>query len=135
MSSQQWPINCSPAAWSNSSIVFRRSDSMKTFLGTITLLLAFTLPSLGQGQVRLSHEDQEKFDKHYTKWVNDTRKNDRNDIAHDVHEMQEIMGKYNIPANTPFEQIASGGPAVRIYQGRLSAGDHGAKQYPCDRAL
>ena len=96
---------------------------MKQFLGTFTLLLALTLPALAQGQVRLSHEDQEKFDKHYTKWVNDTRKNDRDDIAKDVHEMQEIMAKYNIPANVPYDQIASTGSAVRIYQGRLSADD------------
>jgi hypothetical protein len=96
---------------------------MKTFLGTIMLLLALTLPGLGQGQVRLSPEDQKDFDKHYTKWVNDTRKNDRDDIAHDVHEMQEIMGKYHIPANVPYDQIASTGSAVRIYQGRLSADD------------
>jgi len=94
---------------------------MKKFLGTLTLLLAFALP--GFAQVRLSAEDQKEFDKHYTKWVNDTRKNDRDDIAHDVHEMQEIMGKYHIPANVPYDQIASTGSAVRVYQGRLSADD------------
>src|SRR5947208_14461853 len=99
---------------------------MKKFLATFALLLAFTLPGFAQGQVRLSAEDQEKFDKHYTKWVNDTRKNDRDDIAHDVHEMQEIMAKYNIPANVPYDQIASTGTAVRIYPGPLSADDQRA---------
>jgi hypothetical protein len=96
---------------------------MKKFLAVAALLLGLTLPSLGQGQIRLSPEDQKKFDKHYTKWVDDTRKNDRDDIAHDVHEMQEIMAKYNIPANVPYDQIASTGTAVRMYQGRLSAND------------
>src|SRR5438552_15815039 len=96
---------------------------MKQFLATFALLLAFTLHGFTQGQVRLSAEDQKKFDKHYTKWVHDTRKNARDDIAKDVHEMQEIMAKYNIPANVPYDQIASTGSAVRIYQGRLSAGD------------
>jgi len=96
---------------------------MKKFLATFALLLAFTLPGFAQGQARLSAEDQKKFDKHYSKWVNDTRKNDRDDIAKDVHEMQEIMAKYNIPANVPYDQIASTGSGVRVYQSRLSADD------------
>ena len=96
---------------------------MKKFLATFALLLAFTLPGFAQGQVRLSAEDQKKFDKHYSKWVNDTRKNDRDDIAKDVHEMQEIMAKYNIPANVPYDQIASTGSGVRVYQNRLSGDD------------
>ncbi len=96
---------------------------MKKFLATFALLLAFTLPGIAQGQVRLSAEDQKKFDKHYSKWVNDTRKNDRDDIAKDVHEMQEIMAKYNIPANVPYDQIASTGSGVRVYQNRLSGDD------------
>jgi hypothetical protein len=103
---------------------------MKTFLGTITLLLALALPGLGQGQVRLSAEDQKEFDKYYTKWVNDTRKNDRDDIAKDVGRMQEIMARNNIPANVSFDQIASTGygsgyaasasPVNSQWQGRLS---------------
>jgi hypothetical protein len=96
---------------------------MKKFLAKFALVLAFTLPGFAQGQVRLSAEDQKKFDKHYSKWVNDTRKNDRDDIAKDVHEMQEIMAKYNIPANVPYDQIASTGSGVRVYQSRLSADD------------
>src|SRR2546423_56450 len=80
---------------------------MKKFLATFALLLAFTLPGFAQGQVRLSAEDQKKFDKHYAKWVNDTRKNDRDDIAKDVHDMQEIMARNNIPASVPLDQIAS----------------------------
>src|SRR5438132_13212389 len=96
---------------------------MKKFLATLTLLFALTLPGCAQGQVRLSAEDQKKFDKHYTKCVNDTRKNDRDDIAKDVHEMQEIMAKYNIPAKVPYDQIARNGSGVRVYQSRLSADD------------
>ena len=51
---------------------------------------------------RLSTDEQREFDRHYTKWVNDTRKNDRDDIAKDVRRMQEIMARQNIPANVPF---------------------------------
>ena len=55
---------------------------MKAFLCTFGfLLVTFTLATLAQGQNRLSPEDQREFDKYYTKWVNDTRKNDRDDIA------------------------------------------------------
>jgi hypothetical protein len=96
---------------------------MKSLLGAFTLLMAFTLPAFAQ--LRLTPDDQREFDKYYAKWVNDTRKNDRDDIGRDVRHMQEIMGRNNIPANVPFDQIASTGGAypARSYQGRLSAED------------
>jgi hypothetical protein len=79
---------------------------------------------------RLSTDEQREFDKYYTKWVNDTRKNDRDDIAKDVRRMQEIMARQNIPANVPFDQIASTGdprsesyPARREWRRRLSVDD------------
>ncbi len=82
---------------------------------------------------RLTTDEQREFDKHYTKWVNDTRKNDRDDIAKDVRRMQEIMARQNIPANVPFDQIASTGnsrsesyPAQREWRQRLSADDQRA---------
>ena len=95
---------------------------MKKFFVVFALLFALSLAAFGQGSGRLSPDDQKEFDKHYTKWVNDTRKNDRDDIAKDVRKMQEIMARYNIPPNVPYEQIASSGNAypVRGYQGRLS---------------
>ena len=57
----------------------------------------------------LSADEQREFDKYYTKWVNDTRKNDRDNIAKDVEHMQEIMARKNIPASVSFDQIASTG--------------------------
>src|SRR5436305_2647815 len=69
-------------------------------------------PSRYQGQ-QLSPEDQKDFDKAYTKWVNDTRKNDRDDIDKDARKMQDIMVRNNIPANVPFDQIASTGYGER----------------------
>jgi hypothetical protein len=78
-------------------------------------------------QGRLSAHDQSEFDKNYTKWINDTRKNDRDDIAKDVAHMQEIMARNNIPADVPFDQIASTGAgngySASTYQGHLSADD------------
>lgn len=99
---------------------------MKKHLGTLALLVAFTLLAFAQGPGRLSPDDQREFDKYYTKWVNDTRKNDRDDIANDERHMQEIMARYNIPANVPFNQIVSGAsayPANGPWQGRLSPDD------------
>lgn len=97
---------------------------MTRVLQIVALLAALALPAFCQSS-RLSPDDQHEFDKAYTKWVNDTRKNDRDDIAKDVRKMQEIMGRNNIPANVPFDQIASTGNAYqgRSYQGQLSAQD------------
>src|SRR2546430_16576509 len=66
----------------------------------------------GQGQGRLSPEDQREFDKDYAKWVNDTRKNDRDDIGKDTRKMQEIMARNGIPTDVPFGQIASDGSSA-----------------------
>ena len=67
----------------------------------------------GNGQTRLSSDDQKEFDKAYGKWVNDSRRNDRDDIEKDTRKMQEIMARYNIPANVPYDQIASPDAAYR----------------------
>src|SRR6267143_1746649 len=100
---------------------------MNKLLGTLALLVAIALPALAQQPGRLSPDAQREFDKCYTKWVNDTRKNDRDDIAKDVKHMQEIMGRNGISSNVPYEQIASTGGSypTRSYQGRLSAHDQG----------
>jgi hypothetical protein len=79
------------------------------------------LPAFSQSG-RLSPDDQHEFDKAYTKWVNDTRKNDRDDIGKDIRKMQEIMERNNIPASVPYDQIASTGNGYRgrSYRGQLS---------------
>lgn len=63
-------------------------------------------------QVRLSAEDQQKFDKEYAKWLDAQRKNDADDIAEHARKMEEIMARYNIPPNVAFQTIASGGAVV-----------------------
>jgi hypothetical protein len=92
----------------------------------ITALLSalLVLPAVGQSG-RLSADDQREFDKAYTKWVNDTRKNDRSDIAKDVRKMQEIMARGGIPANVPYDRIASTGNAypARSYARQLPPDD------------
>src|SRR5579864_8684297 len=93
-------------------------------LQIMALMTALALPALCQSG-RLSPDDQHEFDKAYTKWVNDTRKNDRDDIAKDVRKMQEIMARNNIPANVPYEQVASTGNRYQgpSYQSQLSPQD------------
>jgi hypothetical protein len=90
---------------------------MNKFLGTLALLVAIAMPAFAQQAGRLSPDDQREFDKYYTKWVNDTRKSDRDDTA-DVKHMQQLMGRNPIPSNVTYAQIASTGneyPA-RTYQ-------------------
>jgi len=58
---------------------------------------------------RLSPDDQREFDKAYSKWQNDSRKNDRDDVDRDVRRMQDIMSRNNIPPDVPYDQVASTG--------------------------
>src|SRR5215469_13683136 len=82
----------------------------------------------GRWQGQLSPDDQNKFNKEYTKWQESNAKNDRDDIDKHARNMETIMQRYNIPPDTPFDQIATaagygGHIDVRQYQGRLSADD------------
>ena len=78
-------------------------------------------------QGRLSPDDQNKFNKEYTKWQEANAKNDRDDIDKHARNLEQIMSRNNIPPNTPFAAIATAGGAppidVRRYQGRLSPDD------------
>jgi hypothetical protein len=74
---------------------------MNKFLGTLALLVAIAMPAFAQQAGRLSPDDQREFDKYHTKWVNDTRKSDRDDTAKDVKHLQELMGRNGIPSNVP----------------------------------
>lgn len=60
-------------------------------------------------QGRFSPEDQKKFDKAYEHWLEHRRRHDRDDIAKDESHMQEIMARYRIPRDVPYDELASGG--------------------------
>lgn len=82
----------------------------------------------GRWQGQLSADDQHKFNKEYDKWQEANAKNDRDDINEHARKMEEIMQRYNIPPNTPFDTIAtSNGYAPHVdyrrYQGRFSPDD------------
>ena len=59
-------------------------------------------------QGRFSPDDQKKFDKAYEKWLHDSRKHDRDDVARDEDHMQQIMARYNIPRDVPYGALSSG---------------------------
>jgi len=121
---------------------------MKYLLVTMAVLLsiAAAAPASAQAQYPsgyygqpqgwhgvMSAEDQQQFDKYYSKWVDATRKNDRDDIAENAQKMQNIMVRYNIPTSVAFDQVASNAaayPQTGAYaaapaygQGRLSPED------------
>jgi len=79
---------------------------MKKLLGILTLLVAFGLPSLAQLQ-RMAPDDQDKFNSSYSRWLQDKQTNDRDDMIHMEQRMQDVMAKYGIPSNTPYEEVAS----------------------------
>src|SRR5207249_919627 len=91
-------------------------------LGIFVLLAALSMPAFAQWQGRLSPDDQKEFDKAYAKWVEDSRKHDRDDIDKDMRRMQEIMARYNIPPDVPFDRIASSASPNSYGNGYPSAG-------------
>src|SRR5438552_15962968 len=117
---------------------------LKMIFVSFNLIICLSLPAMSQysqpgygqyqarvyrqGQGRLSPKNQRDFDKYYAKWVDDTRKNDQDDIGKDTRHMQEIMARNGIPPDVPFEQIASVGHSAGSYggsrwQGRLTPED------------
>src|SRR5438270_6629929 len=55
----------------------------------------------------LSVDDQAQYDREYMKWVDATRRNDRDDISEHARKMQEIMTRYNVPTSVSFDQVAT----------------------------
>jgi len=78
---------------------------MKKFLGSLIVLAALALPALAQQQ--MNPDDQQKFDSYYSRWVQDKQTGDRDDMVSMEHHMQDLMNKYAIPADRPYEQVAS----------------------------
>jgi hypothetical protein len=81
---------------------------MKQLIGSLIVLAAMALPALAQVQ-QMSSDDQQKFDNYYSRWVQDKQNGDRDDMVSSEHHMQDLMNKYAIPAETPYDQVASPG--------------------------
>ncbi len=82
----------------------------------------------GQYQARMSSDDQKEFNENYDKWQKANARNDRHEIDEHARKMQSIMARYQIPADTPFDAIATSNrdyhhDDVREFQGRFSKED------------
>jgi hypothetical protein len=58
---------------------------------------------------RLSREDQGRFDSYYSRWIQYRRTNNRDQVASMERRMHDVMDRYQIPQQVPFERIASRG--------------------------
>jgi len=104
----------SEVAAANSAPGYDRDDRNRSYAGSYN---------------QLSPDDQKKFNNEYRKWQDSTAKNDRDDIDKHARKMEDIMSRYNIPPNTPFDEIATASGYsqprynYREFQGRLSPDD------------
>ncbi len=109
---------------------------MNRLIGMLALLLAFGLPAVAQVQ-RMTAEDEDQFNNYYSRWQQDRQTDNRDDMVSMEHHMQDLMSKYAIPSDTPYDHVAAqNGPVSRYddrdrddrryagnWQGQLSADD------------
>lgn len=79
---------------------------MNKLFASLIVLAAVALPAVAQSQ-RMRPDDQQKFDNYYSRWAQDRQNGDRDDMVSSEHHMQDLMNKYSIPADTPYDQVAS----------------------------
>lgn len=106
---------------------------MKKLLGILALVFVFGLPVLAQVQ-RMTPDDEERFNGYYSRWLQDRQTDNRDDMVSMEHHMQDLMSKYSIPSDTPYDQVASqnGAAPPSRYDDR-DRGYAGARNYPGDR--
>jgi hypothetical protein len=102
---------------------------MKNVLGILALLLSLGIPGLAQA-ARMSPDDQDRFNSYYGRWVQDKQTDNRDDMLSMEHRMQDLMSKYGVASNTPYDELASPAPYPNDdrgyagpWQGRMSADD------------
>lgn len=64
-------------------------------------------PGYGQYYGVLAPEWQQKFDSYYSRWQQYRVTNNQGEMRSMEQRMQKIMVNYRIPANVPFDQVAS----------------------------
>src|SRR5258708_12974485 len=84
-----------------------RYDDVVSQLGYPSPGRAYDRGYAGSWQGQMSPDDQNKFNKEYKEWLEERGEGDRKGIAKHEGKMQEIMARYNIPPNTPFDVIAT----------------------------
>jgi hypothetical protein len=65
------------------------------------------------GQRRLSADDQRRFDSYYQRWLQYRAQNNRDEIVSMEKRMQDVYSHNGIPANTPYDAVASPGIGQR----------------------
>ena len=55
----------------------------------------------------LSPSDQSRFDSYYSRWLNYRRTNNMSQIVSMQRRMDDVKAHYDIPANVPYDRIAS----------------------------
>jgi hypothetical protein len=73
--------------------------------------------SYDRWQGRLSTEDQGRFDRYYSRWLDYVETKDRDNRNRVEDRMRDVMSHYNIPSDVPFGQIASNGYGVHSAHG------------------
>jgi hypothetical protein len=61
----------------------------------------------GQWRHRLSEGDQARFDNYFSRWQDYRQTNNREQMVSMERRMQDLYAQYHIPANTPFEWVAT----------------------------
>ena len=95
---RSWPRNNIPANVPFDQIASNGAYANRGYSGGNYSNRAYS----SNGQSRLSVDDQREFDKYYSKWLEDMRKNHRDDIDKDVRHMQDIMGRLQHTRKHPF---------------------------------
>jgi hypothetical protein len=58
---------------------------------------------------QLSPEDQGRFDSYFSRWLEYRRRGDRDQIRSMEGRMEDVMARYNIPRDVPYDVVASQG--------------------------
>lgn len=96
---------------------------MTRLLGILALVFVFGLPALAQVQ-RMTSDDEAQFNGYYQRWLQDKNTDNRDDMISMEHHMQDIMSKYSIPSDTPYDQVAAQSNAGSYDNGRYNNGDY-----------
>jgi len=79
-------------------------------------------------QGRLRSDDQKRFDDYYSKWIHNRERKDTGEIASMEVRMLDVYAHNCIPANTPYDLVASPNVAIPMngynnWRGRLKSDD------------
>ena len=85
---------------------------MKKLIGISAMVLLFALGAFAQSQ-RMTPEDQDHFNSYYARWQQDRQTSNRDDMLAMEQRMQDLMGRYSIPTDTPYSEIAEQNPSAR----------------------